>query len=135
MKNIEIGHSAERVANLLKKYINSKCEGDSVWFQDVGKMPTIYEILFAIDALDKMEARKEVSIGDLIESPRKGTPIETLELSLKTYNKLTNYDIRTVEDLCKRSEEDIIKMRGVGMGMFNEITKALTERGLELRKE
>lgn len=63
-----------------------------------------------------------------------GKPIEELELSIRSYNCLKRASIHTVEDLTKKTEEDMIKVRNLGRKSLDEITKKLDDLGLSLRK-
>lgn len=47
--------SMKRVANLLKTIINQQCESDFVWYKDIGEMPTMMDINFAIRKLEETE--------------------------------------------------------------------------------
>lgn len=60
------------------------------------------------------------------------TPVEELELSVRSSNCLRNENIRTIGDLTRRTEEEIAKTRNFGRKSLDEIKKRLEERGLEL---
>ena len=49
---IEIQFNPGRVANLLKKIVNSQCENGFKWYEDIGEMPTIFDINQAIKMLE-----------------------------------------------------------------------------------
>ena len=60
------------------------------------------------------------------------TPVEELELSVRSSNCLRNENIRTIGDLTRRTEEEIAKTRNFGRKSLDEIKKRLEERGLQL---
>ncbi|RPJ09046.1 MAG: DNA-directed RNA polymerase subunit alpha [Spirochaetaceae bacterium] len=60
------------------------------------------------------------------------TPIEELELSVRSSNCLKNANIRTIGDLTQRTEEDISKTRNFGKKSLQEIKDKLKEWGLRL---
>lgn len=60
------------------------------------------------------------------------TPIEELELSVRSSNCLRNANIRTIGDLTRRSEEEIKKTRNFGKKSLEEIKDKLKERNLGL---
>ncbi len=60
------------------------------------------------------------------------TPVEELELSVRSSNCLKNANIKTIGDLTRRSEEDIAKTRNFGKKSLQEIKEKLDEWGLEL---
>lgn len=60
------------------------------------------------------------------------TPVEELELSVRSSNCLRNENIRTIGDLTRKTEEEIAKTRNFGRKSLDEIKKRLEERGLHL---
>ena len=58
--------------------------------------------------------------------------IEELELSVRPLNCLKRAGIFTVEDLVKRSEEDMLKVRNLGRKSLDEVIKKLESFGLGL---
>jgi DNA-directed RNA polymerase subunit alpha len=60
------------------------------------------------------------------------TPVEELELSVRSSNCLRNANIRTIGDLTRRTEEEIAKTRNFGKKSLQEIKDKLQERGLGL---
>ena len=60
------------------------------------------------------------------------TPVEELELSVRSSNCLRNENIRTIGDLTRRTEDEIAKTRNFGRKSLDEIKKRLEERGLQL---
>lgn len=62
------------------------------------------------------------------------TDLAELGLTVRAYNCLRRTGISTVEELCRWTESDVIRIRGLGNLAFNEIKDALKARGLSLRK-
>jgi len=60
------------------------------------------------------------------------TPVEELELSVRSSNCLRNANIRSIGDLTRRTEEEIAKTRNFGKKSLQEIKDKLQERGLGL---
>ncbi len=60
------------------------------------------------------------------------TPVEELELSVRSSNCLRNIDIKTIGDLAQRSEEEISKTKNFGKKSLQEIKDKLAEFGLTL---
>lgn len=60
-------------------------------------------------------------------------PIEDLDLSVRSYNCLKRASIHTVEDLIKKSEDDMLKVRNLGKKSLDEVIKKLEDLGLSLR--
>lgn len=59
--------------------------------------------------------------------------IEDLELSVRSFNCLKRASINTVEELTQRSEEDMLKVRNLGMKSLVEVKNKLAELGLSLK--
>ncbi|MDR3216184.1 MAG: DNA-directed RNA polymerase subunit alpha [Clostridiaceae bacterium] len=60
--------------------------------------------------------------------------IEDLDLSVRSYNCLKRAGINTVEDLTRRSEDDMLKVRNLGRKSLEEVIKKLADLGLGLKK-
>ncbi len=59
--------------------------------------------------------------------------IEDLDLSVRSYNCLKRAGIHTVEDLIKKSESDMLKVRNLGQKSLEEVVKKLEDLNLALR--
>ena len=75
------------------------------------------------DELDEDEER----IRAILE-----TPVEELELSVRSSNCLKNANIKTIGDLTRRTEDDIAKTRNFGKKSLTEIKEKLQEWNLYL---
>jgi DNA-directed RNA polymerase subunit alpha len=60
-------------------------------------------------------------------------PVETLNLSVRSFNCLKRAGISKVSELLDMTEDEIIKMRNFGKKSLDEIKQVLEERGLSLR--
>lgn len=61
------------------------------------------------------------------------TRIETLDLSVRTVNALTNANIRTVGGIARKKEDDILSIEGLGRKGLQEIKRALSNFGIILK--
>lgn len=59
--------------------------------------------------------------------------IEELDLSVRSYNCLKRAGINTVEELIKRNEEEMMKVRNLGRKSLEEVEQKLAALGLGLR--
>lgn len=59
--------------------------------------------------------------------------IDELELSVRSYNCLKRAGINTVEELCNRTSEDMMKVRNLGRKSLEEVLAKLKELGLQLQ--
>jgi DNA-directed RNA polymerase subunit alpha len=61
-------------------------------------------------------------------------PVETLNLSVRSFNCLKRAGISKVSELLDMTEDEIIKMRNFGKKSLDEIKQVLEDRGLSLRQ-
>lgn len=83
------------------------------------------------------DAAKEVKIMSSEEKEATttpgDTPIEELELSVRSYNCLKRAGISTVRELTEKSQEDMMKVRNLGRKSLDEVEAKLHELGLSFR--
>ena len=60
--------------------------------------------------------------------------IDELELSVRSYNCLKRAGINTVEELCNRTSDDMMKVRNLGRKSLDEVLAKLKELGLSLNQ-
>ena len=56
-----------------------------------------------------------------------------LELSVRSYNCLKRAGINTVEELCNKTSDDMMKVRNLGRKSLEEVLAKLKELGLQLQ--
>ncbi len=83
---------------------------------------------------DEDQTRNDEELDEEEERIREilNTPVEELELSVRSSNCLRNANIRTIGDLTRKTEEEIAKTRNFGKKSLQEIKEKLIERGLNL---
>ena len=59
--------------------------------------------------------------------------IEDMDLSVRSYNCLKRAGINTVEDLIKKSEDDMLKVKNLGRKSLDEVIHKLESLGLSLK--
>lgn len=57
-------------------------------------------------------------------------PVDELELSVRSYNCLMAANIKTIGDLVKRDEQEMLKFRNFGRKSLQELNKILEEKGI-----
>ena len=60
--------------------------------------------------------------------------IDELELSVRSFNCLKRAGINTVEELCNKTPDDMMKVRNLGRKSLEEVLAKLKELGLSLRE-
>ena len=69
---------------------------------------------------------------DEMKSDELNKSIDELELSVRSYNCLKRAGINTVEDLCAKTMDDLMKVRNMGRKSLDEILNKLESMGLRL---
>ena len=86
--------------------------------------------------IDLSENAKTAEVMVEKEDDEKGKVLEMnideLELSVRSYNCLKRAGINTVEELCSRTSEDMMKVRNLGRKSLEEVLAKLKELGLQL---
>lgn len=83
----------------------------------------------SVSDVEIMVEKEEESIDRLMEMT-----VEELDLSVRSYNCLKRAGINTVEELTRKTEEDMMKVRNLGKKSLQEVKEKLAELGLSLRK-
>lgn len=87
-------------------------------------------------ASEKEESSSEVSestgseFTDILK-----TRIDTLDLSTRTLNALTEANIRTIGGIARKKKEDLLEIEGIGEKGINEIKKALGNYNITLKEQ
>ncbi len=85
------------------------------------------------EKVDEVEIASETEDNSKIDAL--AMTIEELDLSVRSYNCLKRAGINTVEELIRKSEEEMMKVRNLGKKSLEEVQNKLSDLGLELRKE
>ena len=85
------------------------------------------ETIKGMDILVKTEDDKQQQILKMA--------IEEMDLSVRSYNCLKRANIHTVEDLTKKTEDDMLKVRNLGRKSLDEVINKLASYGLALTKQ
>lgn len=85
------------------------------------------ETIKGMDILVKTEDDKQQQILKMV--------IEEMDLSVRSYNCLKRANIHTVEDLTKKTEDDMLKVRNLGRKSLEEVIQKLESYGLALRQQ
>ena len=82
------------------------------------------EKIKGMDILVKTEDDKQQQVLKML--------IEEMDLSVRSYNCLKRAGINTVEELCNKTPEDMMKVRNLGRKSLEEVLSKLKELGLQL---
>jgi DNA-directed RNA polymerase subunit alpha len=90
----------------MKIFINFEEEEEEVVYEEHSRQPLVRN-----DILDKS--------------------VDELDLSVRAYNCLKNADIRTIRDLVRRTEKEMLHTKNFGKKSLNEIKDLLHGMGLD----
>lgn len=82
----------------------------------------------SIGGMDILVSREEDKQQKVLEMN-----IEDMDLSVRSYNCLKRAGIHTVEDLIKKTEDDMLKVRNLGRKSLDEVIKKLESLKLSLK--
>ena len=81
-----------------------------------------------ISGMDILVSREEDRQQRVLEMS-----IEDMDLSVRSFNCLKRASIHTVEDLTKKTEDDMLKVRNLGRKSLDEVINKLASYGLSLK--
>jgi DNA-directed RNA polymerase subunit alpha len=85
------------------------------------------------DVAEVVEAETDKEEKVSIDSEALKTRIDSLDLSTRTLNALSDANIRTIGGLARKKEEDILSLEGLGQKGVQEIKRALSNFGIVLK--
>lgn len=89
-----------------------------------------------IDLSDAVEIIEDVVVEETPDTSEiLSMKIEDMELSVRSFNCLKRAGINTVEDLCNKTESEMMKIRNLGNKSLVEVHERLEAMGLSLRKD
>ena len=89
-----------------------------------------------IDLSDVVEIIEDVVVEETPDTSEiLSMKIEDMELSVRSFNCLKRAGINTVEDLCNKTESEMMKIRNLGNKSLVEVHERLEAMGLSLRKD
>ena len=88
--------------------------------------------------IDLSEAGKNFEViadkADDTKTTSGNIAIDELELSVRSFNCLKRAGINTVEELCNKTEDDMMKIRNLGRKSMEEVINKLVELGFSLKE-
>lgn len=88
------------------------------------------ELVESMKDLNVLTTREEDKQQKVLEMS-----IDDMDLSVRSYNCLKRAGINTIEDLTKKSKDDMLKVRNLGLKSLEEVIKKLESYGFGLRND
>ncbi|MBT4935670.1 hypothetical protein HOL21_02260 [Candidatus Woesearchaeota archaeon] len=100
-------------------------------------MPGIREEVLSVAPYDpgvqkkvkELEEKRELGLGEHADRS-----VDELELSIRTANYLQNADIKTIGELARITEAELLKSKVLGRKSLKDVREALADLGIELQK-
>ncbi|MBQ7453265.1 MAG: DNA-directed RNA polymerase subunit alpha [Clostridia bacterium] len=86
------------------------------------------DLVAEMNSTSILVSREEDKVQKLMEMS-----IEEMDLSVRSYNCLKRANINTVEDLTKKTEDDMLKVKNLGRKSLDEVIAKLNDLGLGLK--
>ena len=134
VENTRVGQQTDYDKLTLDVYTNGTIEPDSA-VSLAAKVLSEHLSLF----IDLSEDSKSIEVMIEKEDDEKSKVLEMnideLELSVRSYNCLKRAGINTVEELCSKTPDDMMKVRNLGRKSLEEVLAKLKELGLSLNDQ
>jgi DNA-directed RNA polymerase subunit alpha len=98
-----------------------------------GMMTDLLRLFVNLSQEEEPQEPEEQPVQDNRERVMEMT-IEELDLSVRSYNCLKRAGINSVEELTRKTEEDMMKVRNLGRKSLEEVKQKLESLGLSLRQ-
>ncbi|WP_456443214.1 DNA-directed RNA polymerase subunit alpha [Caldithrix abyssi] len=89
------------------------------------------QIFINFDIESQEEEKQEIDEETLRVRKLLKMSVDELELSVRSHNCLKAANIKTIADLVRRDEQEMLKFKNFGRKSLTELSKILKERGLE----
>ncbi len=134
VENVRVGNDTEYEKLIMEVFTNGVTSARQAISVAASVLNYHFSLFFEVDEFgfnnviieDSLEVRKQKLLD---------TPVEHLDLSVRSYNCLKRANIHTVEDLTKKTKEDMIKVRNLGKKSLDEIEFKLESMGLKFYEE
>ena len=131
IENTRVGHRADYDKLILEVWTDGSLTPENA-LAEAAKVAKDHFTVFINFDEDAVIGDDEVDEDEERIKALLNTPVEELELSVRSSNCLKNANIKTIGDLTRRTEEDIAKTRNFGKKSLQEIKEKLKEWNLSL---
>ncbi|MGB2630702.1 MAG: DNA-directed RNA polymerase subunit alpha [Candidatus Omnitrophota bacterium] len=136
VENTRVGHITDYDKLIFDIHTNGSMEPKEALLYATNILQRHFDLLMSIGKLPEEieeEAEESKEKQDLMK--RLSKPISELELSVRSSNCLAEANIRTIGDLVKKKETEMLKYKNFGKKSLNEINAILSSMGLHLGME
>ena len=136
VENTRVGHITDYDKLILEIFTNGSMEPKDTLLYAANILQRHLDVFITIGKLpEDIEEEEEESKEKKEMHKRLSKPISELELSVRSSNCLAEANIRTIGDLVRKKETEMLKYKNFGKKSLNEINSVLTSMGLHLGME
>ncbi|MBQ7642957.1 MAG: DNA-directed RNA polymerase subunit alpha [Clostridia bacterium] len=131
VENTRVGQNTDYDKLTLEVWTNGGFSGKeivSLAARIINEHMSLFTLLSGVMEGEELFAKHE-NDAEIIKT----LPIEEMDLSVRSYNCLKRANVHTIEDLIKKTEEDMLKVRNLGKKSLDEIIYKLQTYGLSLK--
>ncbi len=135
-ENTRVGHITDYDKLILEIFTNGSMDPKDALMYAANILQRHLDVFLTIGQLpEEMEEEEEESKEKKELKRILNKPISELELSVRSSNCLAEANIRTIGDLVRRKETEMLKYKNFGKKSLNEINSVLTSLGVHLGME
>ena len=136
VENTRVGHITDYDKLVLEIWTNGSMEPKDTLLYAANILQRYLDVFTGIGKLpEEIEEEEEESKEKKDMTKKLSKPISELELSVRSSNCLAEANIRTIGDLVKKKETEMLKYKNFGKKSLNEINSVLSSMGLHLGME
>ena len=136
VENTRVGHITDYDKLILDIWTNGSMEPKDTLLYAANILQRHLDVFTGIGKLpEEIEEEEEESKEKKDLTKKLSKPISELELSVRSSNCLAEASIRTIGELVKKKETEMLKYKNFGKKSLNEINAVLSSMGLHLGME
>ncbi|MEA3489913.1 MAG: DNA-directed RNA polymerase subunit alpha [Candidatus Omnitrophota bacterium] len=136
VENTRVGHITDYDKLILEIFTNGSMEPKDTLLYAANILQRHLDVFISIGKLpEEIEEEEEESREKKDLEKKLAKPISELELSVRSSNCLAEANIRSIGDLVKKKEMEMLKYKNFGKKSLNEINAVLSSMGLHLGME
>lgn len=133
VENTRVGQRTDFDKLILEVWTNGTYTGREIVSRAAGILRDHIQLLVALSDMGKEPTFVEGDVDNTKTILKMS--IEDMDLSVRSYNCLKRANIHTVEDLTKKTEDDMLKVRNLGKKSLDEVILKLQSYGLSLKEQ
>jgi len=136
VENTRVGHITDYDKLILEMHTNGSMEPKEALLYASNILQRHLDVFLTIGKLpEDTEEEEEETKGKKELGSKLAKPISELELSVRSSNCLAEANIRTIGELVRKKESEMLKYKNFGKKSLNEINAVLSSMGIQLGME